>query len=42
LYEVAIFSSRLIERNQERDRLARERKESASTVADKAPDASSS
>ncbi|WFP60446.1 twin-arginine translocase subunit TatC [Mesorhizobium sp. WSM4904] len=42
LYEVAIFSSRMIERSQERDRLARERRESGGTVADKAPDTSSS
>ncbi|TIQ32245.1 MAG: twin-arginine translocase subunit TatC [Mesorhizobium sp.] len=42
LYEVAIFSSRMIERSQERDRLARERRENGGTVADKAPDTSSS
>ncbi|RWM11141.1 MAG: twin-arginine translocase subunit TatC [Mesorhizobium sp.] len=41
LYEVAIWSSRLIERSQERDRLAREASESGKTVAEKAPDASS-
>ncbi|RRI02354.1 twin-arginine translocase subunit TatC [Mesorhizobium tamadayense] len=42
LYEVAIFSSRLIERSRERDRLARERQEEAGgTVAEKTPDAPS-
>ncbi|MDX8477994.1 twin-arginine translocase subunit TatC [Mesorhizobium sp. VK24D] len=41
LYEVAIWSSRLIERSQERDRLAREARESGKTVAEKRPDASS-
>ncbi|RWB56191.1 twin-arginine translocase subunit TatC [Mesorhizobium sp.] len=41
LYEVAIWSSRLIERSQERDRLAREANESGKTVDEKAPDASS-
>ncbi|AZO23262.1 MULTISPECIES: twin-arginine translocase subunit TatC [unclassified Mesorhizobium] len=41
LYEVAIWSSRLIERSQERDRLAREASESGKTVDEKAPDASS-
>ncbi|MGX7873174.1 twin-arginine translocase subunit TatC [Mesorhizobium sp. ORM6] len=38
LYEVAIWSSRLIERSQERERLAREKQEAGETVADKAPD----
>ncbi|MET3594948.1 MULTISPECIES: twin-arginine translocase subunit TatC [Mesorhizobium] len=42
LYEVAIWSSRLIERSQARDRLAREQQEEAgSSVAGKTPDASS-
>ncbi|TIS14661.1 MAG: twin-arginine translocase subunit TatC, partial [Mesorhizobium sp.] len=42
LYEVAIFTSRLIERSRERDRLARDRQEEAdSTVAGKTPDAPS-
>ncbi|PBC04000.1 twin-arginine translocase subunit TatC [Mesorhizobium sp. WSM3860] len=42
LYEVAIFTSRLIERSRERDRLARERQEEAgSAVAGKTPDAPS-
>ncbi|MDX8513482.1 twin-arginine translocase subunit TatC [Mesorhizobium captivum] len=42
LYEVAIWSSRMIERSQERDRLARERQEKAdSSVAGNTPDASS-
>ncbi|MET3521800.1 MULTISPECIES: twin-arginine translocase subunit TatC [unclassified Mesorhizobium] len=38
LYEVAIWSARLIERSQERDRLAREKQEADETVADKTPD----
>ena len=38
LYEVAIWSARLIERSQERERLAREKQEAGETVADKAPD----
>ncbi|MDG4886212.1 MAG: twin-arginine translocase subunit TatC [Mesorhizobium sp.] len=42
LYEVAIFTSRLIERSRERDRLARDRQEEAgSAVAGKTPDAPS-
>jgi sec-independent protein translocase protein TatC len=41
LYEVAIWSARLIERNQERDRLAREKQDAAGEVAEKAADASS-
>lgn len=41
LYEVAIWSSRLIERSQERDRLARERQDAGSSVAEKAADTSS-
>ncbi|RUU12317.1 twin-arginine translocase subunit TatC [Mesorhizobium sp. USDA-HM6] len=41
LYEVAIFSSRLIERSQERDRVAREARENGKTVAEKTQDASS-
>ncbi|MDX8505910.1 twin-arginine translocase subunit TatC [Mesorhizobium captivum] len=42
LYEVAIWSSRMIERSQERDRLARERQEKAdSSVAGNTRDASS-
>ncbi|WP_192245964.1 twin-arginine translocase subunit TatC [Mesorhizobium silamurunense] len=41
LYEVAIWSSRMIERSQARDRLAREQQEEASSVAEKTPDASS-
>jgi len=36
LYEVAIWSARMIERSQERERLAREK--AGETVADKAPD----
>jgi len=38
LYEVAIWSARLIERSQERERLAREKQEAGETVADKTPD----
>jgi sec-independent protein translocase protein TatC len=38
LYEVAIWSARMIERSQERERLAREKQEAGETVADKAPD----
>ncbi|BCH09554.1 Sec-independent protein translocase protein TatC [Mesorhizobium sp. 131-3-5] len=38
LYEVAIWSARLIERSQERERLAREKQEAGEAVADKAPD----
>ncbi|PBC24851.1 MULTISPECIES: twin-arginine translocase subunit TatC [unclassified Mesorhizobium] len=38
LYEVAIWSSRLIERSQERERLAREKQEAGETVVDKTPD----
>ena len=41
LYEVAIWSSRIIERNQERDRLARERQDAGASVAEKAADAPS-
>jgi sec-independent protein translocase protein TatC len=41
LYEVSIWSARLIERSQERDRLARERQDAGEEVAEKAPDASS-
>lgn len=41
LYEVSIWSARLIERNQERDRLAREKREAAEAAAEKAADASS-
>jgi len=41
LYEVAIWSARLIERNQERDRLAREKQDAAGEVAEKAADVSS-
>ncbi|RWL45210.1 MAG: twin-arginine translocase subunit TatC [Mesorhizobium sp.] len=42
LYEVAIWSSRMIERSQARDRLAREQAEANSSVAgDKTPDAPS-
>lgn len=41
LYEVAIWSSRLIERNRERDRAAREARETGNAAADKASDASS-
>lgn len=38
LYEVAIWSARMIERSQERDRVAREKQEAGETVADKEPD----
>lgn len=38
LYEVAIWSSRIIERNQERDRLAREQQDAGASVAEKAAD----
>ncbi|RJT28095.1 twin-arginine translocase subunit TatC [Mesorhizobium waimense] len=41
LYEVAIWSARLIERSKERDRLAREKQDAAAEVAEKAADASS-
>lgn len=41
LYEVAIWSSRMIERNQARDRLAREQAEAGDSVASNTPDASS-
>ncbi|WP_217568705.1 twin-arginine translocase subunit TatC [Mesorhizobium sp. GbtcB19] len=41
LYEVAIWSSRMIERSQARDRLAREQAEAGATVAEKAADTSS-
>jgi len=41
LYEVAIWSSRIIERNQERDRLAREQQDAGGAVAEKAADAPS-
>ncbi|MEW6631993.1 MAG: twin-arginine translocase subunit TatC [Pseudomonadota bacterium] len=41
LYEVAIWSSRIIERNQERDRLAREQQDAGASVAEKAADAPS-
>ena len=41
LYEVAIWSARLIERGQERDRLAREKQDAGADVAEKAADASS-
>ncbi|AZO46710.1 MAG: twin-arginine translocase subunit TatC [Mesorhizobium sp.] len=41
LYEVAIWSARLIERGQERDRLAREKQEAGAEMAEKAADASS-
>jgi sec-independent protein translocase protein TatC len=41
LYEVAIWSSRAIERSQERERLARERQDAGTPVAEKAADASS-
>ncbi|BCG94212.1 twin-arginine translocase subunit TatC [Mesorhizobium sp. 131-2-1] len=41
LYEVAIWSARLIERGQERDRLAREKQDAGAEVAEKAADASS-
>lgn len=38
LYEVAIWSSRMIERSQERERLAREARESGSSAAEKPTD----
>ncbi|ESY74675.1 twin-arginine translocase subunit TatC [Mesorhizobium sp. M1050] len=38
LYEVSIWAARLIERDQEKQRVARERQDTAETVADKAPD----
>ncbi|WP_027167261.1 twin-arginine translocase subunit TatC [Mesorhizobium sp. WSM3224] len=41
LYEVAIWSSRMIERSQARDRLAREKAEAGGSVASDTPDASS-
>jgi sec-independent protein translocase protein TatC len=41
LYEVAIWSSRMIERSQARDRLAREQAEEGNSVASNTPDASS-
>ncbi|WP_192177482.1 twin-arginine translocase subunit TatC [Mesorhizobium amorphae] len=41
LYEVAIWSARLIERSKERDRLAREKQDAAADAAEKAADASS-
>ncbi|WP_296738593.1 twin-arginine translocase subunit TatC [Mesorhizobium sp.] len=41
LYEVAIWSSRIIERNQERDRLAREQQDAGGSAAKKAADAPS-
>ncbi|MBZ9855875.1 twin-arginine translocase subunit TatC [Mesorhizobium sp. CA13] len=41
LYEVAIWSARLIERSQERERLAREKQQSEEEVAEKPADASS-
>ncbi|TGP26272.1 MULTISPECIES: twin-arginine translocase subunit TatC [unclassified Mesorhizobium] len=41
LYEVAIWSSRMIERSQARDRLAREQQDAGSSVAGNTPDASS-
>jgi sec-independent protein translocase protein TatC len=41
LYEVAIWSSRMIERAQARDRLAREQAEAGSSVASDTPDAPS-
>ncbi|ANT52218.1 twin-arginine translocase subunit TatC [Mesorhizobium amorphae] len=41
LYEVAIWSARLIERSKERDRLAREKQDAAAEAAEKAADASS-
>lgn len=41
LYEVAIWSSRMIERSQARDRLAREQAEAGNSVASNTPDASS-
>ncbi|RWK05892.1 twin-arginine translocase subunit TatC [Mesorhizobium sp. M1C.F.Ca.ET.193.01.1.1] len=41
LYEVAIWSSRMIERSQARDRLAREQQDAGSSVAGNTPDAPS-
>lgn len=41
LYEVSIWSARLIERSKERERLAREKREAAEAAAEKAADASS-
>lgn len=41
LYEVSIWSARLIERNKERERLAREKREAAETAAEKSADVSS-
>ncbi len=41
LYEVSIWSARLIERSKERDRLAREKREAAEAAAEKPADASS-
>ncbi|MBZ9700480.1 MULTISPECIES: twin-arginine translocase subunit TatC [unclassified Mesorhizobium] len=41
LYEVAIWSARMIERSQERERLAREKQQSEEEVAEKPADASS-
>ncbi|MER8371696.1 twin-arginine translocase subunit TatC [Mesorhizobium sp. M1338] len=38
LYEVSIWAARLIERDQEKQRVAREKRDAAETVADKAPD----
>ncbi|MEI9428233.1 twin-arginine translocase subunit TatC [Mesorhizobium sp. Cs1299R1N3] len=38
LYEVSIWAARWIERDQEKQRLAREKQEAGDTVADKAPD----
>lgn len=38
LYEVSIWAARWIERDQEKQRLAREKQEAGETVADKAPD----
>ncbi|UCI05100.1 twin-arginine translocase subunit TatC [Mesorhizobium sp. B1-1-8] len=38
LYEVAIWSSRLIERSQERERVAREKQDADESVAEKVPD----
>lgn len=41
LYEVSIWSARLIERSKERDRVAREKQDATEEVADKPADASS-
>ena len=38
LYEVSIWAARWIERDQERQRVAREKQDAAEAVADKAPD----